>query len=61
MSDLNNNNEVTCDFTCENKERLKIESFYFAKWLMFHKYKQKKRFFFIHKKNTFFIFEGKNQ
>ena len=47
MSDLNNNNEETCDFANENKERLKKESFYFAKWVKFHKYKQKKRYFFF--------------
>ena len=33
MSDLNNYNEETCDFANENKEKLKIESFYFAKWV----------------------------
>ena len=47
MSDLNNYNEETCDFANENKEKLKIESFYFAKWVTFHKYKQKKRYFFF--------------
>ena len=43
LSDLNGNNDETSDFSKENKEKLKVESFYFAKWLTFHRYKQKKR------------------